>query len=255
MGETGPNQSVIVALAAILQDSQSSLDLSCAAAKALGSFRIANTTNVDVAAIAFSMGQIAVDSYKAELARAERDYENRPIEPANRGFGGNPPGIAMIRSQMPGRPPVVTPGLGIRPGMPDAGDIVPPPPTKFISIQLLKSRLVCLEHGLHGNGPAAGKLGLLAAAAGTPREQFVVGLDTKLIAMIAVCDDTVTDYEALKNQISKAGGEIEGLLAGNSAGAKGRAPAAAPADTKSSGFDDLDAPAAPKASPPKKLAP
>ena len=69
-------------------------------------------------------------------------------------------------------------------------------------------------------------MGLLAAAAGTPREQFVANVDAKLNAMIVACDNNITDYGTLKNQISKAGGDMEALLAGNAAGGKGRAPAA-----------------------------
>jgi hypothetical protein len=259
IGDTGPNQSVIVALAAILQDNQSSLDLSCCAARALGSFRIAQTTNVDVATIVQSIGQIAVDAYKAELARAEQLYQDRPQAPANRVPGMAPPGMVMARGQMPGRPPVAS--SVVRPGLPTAGAADDEPPMKFISVQLVKSELVSLQRGLRGTpGAAAGKTGLSASAAGTPREQFVVNVDTKLNAMIESCDNNITVYETLKNQISKAGGDMEALLAGNAAGGKGRAPAApagAPADSKTGGFDELDAPAAPpaKASVPGKIAP
>jgi hypothetical protein len=238
-------------LAEILQDSQSSAELSCSAAKALGSFHIAPGNGVDVAALAFSIGQVAVDAYKAELARAERAYQDRPAAPSSRGYAGVPQAMVRPGIQLPGRPLGV--GQGLRPGYPDAGDAAAATPTKFISVQLLKSQLVSLQRGLRGPAGAGGaKTGLLASAAGTPREQFVVSVDLKLNALILACDDGITDYETLRNQISKAGGELEALLAGNAAGGKGRqpaAPAATPADSKAGGFDELDTPAAPPAKP------
>ena len=119
IGDTGPNQSVIVALAAILDDNQSSADLSCSAARALGSFRIAQTTNVDVATIAQSLGQIAVDAYKAGV-RAGRATLPGPAPSSRKpGSGMAPPGMVMARGQMPGRAPVISPL--VRPVLPTTG--------------------------------------------------------------------------------------------------------------------------------------
>lgn len=232
------NQPIAAACDAILRDGSSSIELSCAAAKALGSLKL---TGLDPAATAFSIGQVAVDAYKAELARAAILHEEftPPPTPQN-GLGG------AGRGNVPAPRPAAG-GLGGLPGaVAPAAEEQP-----FISAQWLKTELTCLQQGLRG---ADGKGGVVAAASGTPAGQFASDLSAKLDALIDTCKGDMTDYATLANQIKTAGQPIEALLAGHPT-AKGRPaaiPAAAPAATPATDFGPPEAtkkPAAGKAAP------
>ena len=78
LGDPGPNLAVVAALDAILKDNLSSPELSCSAAKAMGSISFHAPDGMNASATAFSIGQIAVDAYKAGVARVEASAWKRP---------------------------------------------------------------------------------------------------------------------------------------------------------------------------------
>jgi hypothetical protein len=212
MGDAGPNLAVIAALDAILKDNQSSPELSCAAAKALGSISFRAPDGMNASATVFSIGQVAVDAYKSELARGEERKEAaaEPVNNRDTGPMARPRAIA---------PPVggLAGGLGgIQPagaGAAGAADVVNQ--ELFISIPLLKSQLFALDHGLKG---------LVTAVAGTKDQQFAESVEKNMALLMAACDPNAADYDTLKTQIAKAGTGLEAALAAGSA-VQGRAPA------------------------------
>jgi len=200
--EPAAQKATAAALDAILQDSGSSLELCCAAAKGLGGLRL---NGLDPAVTAYSIGQVAVDAYKAELARAELLSLEMTAPPTPSQGGIMPAG----RGQGPAIGGPGLPGAGL-------GGVAAPAASEeqqFISVQLLKSQLACLQQGLRGPSGKGG--GVLAAAAGTPAEKFVTDVDGKLDALILACNNNVPSYLTLKTQIKTAGDALDALLAGH----------------------------------------
>jgi len=245
LGDAGPNLAVVAALDAILKDNQSSPELSCSAAKALGSISFHAPDNMNAAATISSIGQVAVDAYKSELARAE-ERKDAAAEPINNG-GGVP--AVRPRSFAPAG------GLGGTPaGAPDAlGAAAAANHELFISIPLLKSQLFALDHGLKG---------VVSAVTGTKNQQYAESVEKNLALLMAACDPNAADYDTLKTQIAKAGAGLEAALAAGSA-VQGRAPALEKGTgaSKEDSFDsepEKPAPATatkPTVAPPTKTAP
>jgi hypothetical protein len=263
LGDAGPKLTVVAALDAILKDNQSSPELSCSAAKAMGNISFHAPDSMNPSATAYSIGQVAVDAYKAELARAEERKE-AAIEPGNnnRGPAGLAPPVAGLGGGLGGARPAAAGGLGI------AGAVNH---ELFVSMPLLRSQLFALDRGLKGPqaglavgfggnpaGAGAANLGLIAATDGKNR-QFAESVEKNLALLMAACDPTAADYATLKAQISTAGAGLEAALAGGS-GAQGRTPALdkGAGASKDDSFDSEPAkPAAAPATvtPPAKAAP
>ncbi len=219
LNDAGPNLAVITALDAILKDNQSSPELSCSAAKALGSIQFRAADNMNAAATISSIGQIAVDAYKSELAHAEdRKDAADAVNSAGPSVAGVPrrfaPAGALGRAQ---------PGAANAPGAAVASHDL------FISLPLLKSQLFALDHGLKG---------VVSAVGGTKNQQYADSVEKNLALLMSACDPNAADYDTLKNQISKAGTGLEAALASGPA-VQGRAPAPekAPAAGKEDSFD------------------
>ena len=189
LGDPGPNLVVIAELNKILKDNQSSLEMSCSAAKALGSISFHAPDAMNAAATAYSIGQIAVDAYKAELARAEERFEK--AQPARCRAGNNLPGVGP-------RPPIASAGGGLLGGGAAAGAAVAAAPERelFVSIPLLRSQLYALDRGMKG---------LVAATTGTKNQQFAESVEKNLDLLMKSCDPNAADYETLKAGITKAG--------------------------------------------------
>ena len=210
LGDAGPNLTVVAALDKILKDNQSSPELSCSAAKALGSISFHAPESMNATATAFSIGQIAVDAYKAELARAE-ERKAADVEPAANNNNYN-------RAQGPvGAPVRGLGGLGGAAPAP-AGAIGLAGPANheiFAAIPLLRSELFDLDRGMKS---------LVTATAGTKHQQFTESVEKNLALLMAAVDPAAADNDTLVAQIAKAGAGLEAALAGG-AGVQGRAPA------------------------------
>ncbi|HEV2971445.1 MAG TPA: hypothetical protein VGY55_15830 [Pirellulales bacterium] len=223
IGEPAVSANVVADLVAILNDPQSSVELSRAAAKTLGSLPPAALAQLDLSTLAASIGRVAVSAARAELARAEALAFQAPlpvISNAANGNGGNANFNPRYRGAVPA-PDVA------------AADAAPAPPVQqYVSLPLLRSQLKALEASLIGPAPATGAKGptggLALAANGTPHAQNVARVQEGLTALIAACDDKVTDYDTLKLQIAKGADALNAKL-GNAA--------AAPAAEKAAGGD------------------
>jgi hypothetical protein len=222
LGDAGPNFAVVAALDAILKDNQSSPDLSCSAAKALGSISFHAPDGMNAAATVSSIAQVAIDAYKTELARAEERRETALVEASNRGpsgslgLGGPPPssttglGAAGLGAAGLGTAGVGAAGAGAA-GAGAAGATT----DLFISVPLLRSQLYALDRGSKG---------LVAATSGTKDQQFAESVEKNLALLMASCDPAAANYDALRTQISKSGAGLEAALAAGAPG-QGRAPA------------------------------
>ncbi|HEX3998582.1 MAG TPA: hypothetical protein VHX65_08545 [Pirellulales bacterium] len=225
LGDAGPNLTVVAALDGILKDSQSSPELSCSAAKALGSISFHAPESMNASATAASIGQVAVDAYKAELARADERRDAAGVPAPTNAASATAGGLL---------------GAAAQPGAAGAGLAGATNRELFVSIPLLRSQLYALDRGLKG---------LSTATAGTKHQQFVESVEKNLALLMAACDPKAADYDVLKTGISKAGAGLEAALAGGAAGAQGRAPAPEKA-TGASKEDSFDAePEKPAAAP------
>ncbi|HEV3416552.1 MAG TPA: hypothetical protein VG056_07060 [Pirellulales bacterium] len=215
IGEPAVSANVVADLVAILNDPQSSIELSRAAAKTLGSIPAAALATVDLSTLAGSIGRVAVGAARAELARAEALAFQAPLPVVGNGANGNGGNGNFIPRQR-----------GVAPTPDPAADAAPAPPVQtYISLALLRIQLKALEVGLVGPAPERGATGptggLAMAATGTPHAQNVARVQEGLTALIAACDDKVTDYDVLRRQIEKGASALEAKL-----GKDGAAPAA-----------------------------
>ncbi len=215
MGDPASSAKVVADLAAILNDPQSSVELCCAAARALGTIRSAALSAVDLTSAVTNLGRAGVAAARGELDRAEFRAFLAPL-PVQNGQGNN----------FGGR-------LAAAPA-PDAADAAaePPPVQTFINVGSLKGQLTDLITALKGPGG-----GLVAASAGGPAEQKAAAIQAGLTALLGTCDPKATDYAALKQQIEGAATALEANL-GKSAPAAS-APAAVGKGVPS-GVDPLD---------------
>lgn len=202
LGDAGPNMAVVAAIDSILKDNQSSPELSCSAAKALGSIAFHAPDAMNPSATATSIGQIAVDAYKSELARADERHEAALAAAAESRGGGGPFGAGGSRAAAA---PVALPAALEH--------------ELFVSIPLLRSELNALDVGLKGEQPQAG---LIAATSGAP-QKLAQKVEQNIALLIAACDPGAADYEHLNTAISKAGTGLEAAL--GEGGSQSRAPA------------------------------
>ncbi len=228
LGEPAANAKVVTDLVAILSDQQSSVDLCCAAAKALGTIRSAALGAIDPSSAAANVGRAAVAATRAELEQGEFRAFLAPL-PLQNPQGGNFPNRV-------GAAPATTP---------DAADAAaapaPLPVQTFINVAMLKSQLNDLMTAFKGPGG-----GLAAAAAGGPSEQKATAIQDGITTLMGSCDPKSTDYAALKQKLETATAALEAKLgngvspaapvSGGKAAAKGADP-----------FDSSDKAAAPAA--------
>jgi hypothetical protein len=228
LGEPAANAKVVADLVGILSDQQSSVDLCCAAAKALGTIRSAALGAIDLSSAAANVGRAAVVAARAELEQGEFRAFLAPL-PVQNPQGGN---------NFAGRVPAATPDAA------DAGAAPAPPPVQtFINVAMLRGQLNGLMTAFKGPGG-----GLAAAAAGGPSEQKATAIQDGITALMGSCDPKATDYAALKQKLEAATVALEAKL-GN-----GVSPAAPVSGGKSAAkgadpFDSSDKAAAPAAKP------
>ncbi len=214
--DPGAGQAVPKALASVIKDNQSSVELSCAAAKALGGFSLKGVVGLDPGAVAVNVGQVGLDALKAEFARAAELAAAAPI-----------PGIQ--RANNSGIPtPGGLGGLGPAIGPPAAAD------GPYISIPLLQSQLAPLVIAFKGTRPSAG---LNAASAGGKDEATVAAVNKGLNDLLAACELRTMNYERLKQQLEKAASGLETAVS-KSAG-QGRAPAGGKGDAAGDQFGEF----------------
>ncbi len=216
IGDPGNGQAVLKALAKVIKDSQSSVELSCAAAKAIGSFSLKGVVGLEPGPLAASIGQVGLEALKTELARAADLAAAAPIPVAQRGGNGGVGGPPL-----PGRF-----GIGA-----NGGGAAPPPvePT-YISLPLLRSEFLPLQVGIQGTPVGAGN-GVAAAAAGGKDAATVAKIDKGLSDLLDVCKldpaAPILTYEQLKQKFEKPSSDLEAAVNRQPAG--GRPAAAADA--------------------------
>jgi hypothetical protein len=221
LGDPAASAKVVSDLAAILNDSQS-VELCCAAAKALGTVRSAALSAVDLSSAVANIGRAGVAAARGELDRADFRAFLAPLpvqNPQGGGFGGR---------------------QGAAPGTtPDAADAVPetPPVQTFINVGALKAQLTELLAAFKGPGG-----GITAVAAGGPAEQKAAAIQEGLTALVATCDPKATDYAALRQKIEGAATALDAKLGKTPVAAAPAAAGKAPAAAKSlpSGADPLE---------------
>ncbi len=229
LGEPAVTAKVIGDLVAILNDTQASVELSCAAARAFGSMPASALGTLDLSTLSGNIGRVAVTAVRAELARAEQRAFAAPL-PVLGDAGGNS-GYSNRRG-----PAAAAPA--------DAADSPATPSVQYISIPLVKSQLQILEVAFKGTGTGTG---LTAAGNGTNHKQSIDRVAGGLAELIAVCDDrtAVADYEPLKQKLERSADNLEGKLGGKVA-----VPAAPPGKAGSGSDPFGDAlPAAPEKGP------
>jgi hypothetical protein len=228
LGEPAANAKVVTDLVAVLSDQQSSVDLCCAVAKALGTIRSAALGAINLSSAAANVGRAAVAAARAELEQGEFRAFLAPL-PLQNPQGGN----------FPGR---VGAAQATAPDAADTGAAPAPPPVQtFINVAMLKGQLTDLMTAFKGPGG-----GLTAAAAGGPSEQKATAIQDGITALMGSCDPKSTDYAALKQKLEAATAALEAKLgngvspaapvSGGKAAAKGADP-----------FDSSDKAAAPAA--------
>jgi hypothetical protein len=222
LGDPAASAKVVADLAAILNDSKSSVELCCAAAKALGTIRSAALSAVDLSSVVTSIGRTGVAAARGELDHADFRAFLAPLPLQNAQSSG-----------IPGRQ------LAAAAPAPDAADLTAetPPVQTYINVGALKAQLTDLLAALKGPGG-----GLTAASAGGPAEQKAAGIQEGLTALLGTCDPKATDYAALRQKIDGAATALEAKLGNTPAAAvpaaAGKAPAPA-AKALPSGVDPL----------------
>jgi hypothetical protein len=220
LGEPAASAKVVADLVAILNDSQSSVELCCAAAKALGTIRSAALSAVDLSSVAVNVGRAGVSAARGELERAEfRAFlAPLPLQNPQGGNFGNRLGAAPAPAAAPDAADAATPAE-------------PLPVQTFINVGSLKGQLTDLITAFKGPGG-----GLAAASAGGPAEQRATTVQDGLTTLLGSCDPKATDYAALKAKIEGAATALDAKLGKTGAVA---APAAA-GKALPSGVDPLD---------------
>lgn len=198
-GEQGANLSVVAALNAILLDSQSSIDISCAAAKALGNIAFRAPDDMNASATAYSIGQVALDTCKIELDQAAKRHDATAMAQAAAANNVAQQAGGIYFNRQEGQAPAADHNL-------------------YIPVQLLRSEFYELDLGLKGTQP---QKGLIAAVTGTKHQAFVTSVEQNLNALMMACDPKAADYDTLKAQIEKAESGLETALAAS--GVQGRA--------------------------------
>jgi hypothetical protein len=194
-GDQAISPKVVADFVAIVNDPQSSVELACAAAKALGAIRANALGNIDLSMLAANIGRVGVAAARAELSRAEERAFAAPLPIlAGGGAGGFVPGRRVG--------PIAPPADGVA-----GADAAPAPTEQYIAVALVKGQLVALDAGFIG--PPGG---VTAAANGTNHAQNVDRIEGSLKALIVACDDKAPDYETLKRQLEKAADALEGKL-------------------------------------------
>jgi hypothetical protein len=75
IGEPGANNAVVDTLRKTIDDDASSISVRSAAAAGLANIKLTPSPGLDATGLAKSMGRVAVDGYKAEVAEAARDFK------------------------------------------------------------------------------------------------------------------------------------------------------------------------------------
>ncbi len=199
MGDPGPNLSVVAALNAVLLDGQSSIDLACTAAKALGSIAFRAPDDMNATATAAKIGQAALDACKSEVDRATQRHDAVAMAQAAATASASQAGGLYFNKQEL-QAPAANHNL-------------------YIPVQLLRSECYALDVGLKG---AQAQKGLIAATTGTKHQAFIASVEQNLNALMTACDPNASDFDSLKAGITKAATGLEAAL---SSGERAEAPA------------------------------